>query len=269
MNNQIINITGVSGSRTAPVISDITAEENKRLLVITPGHNDAEILAKDISAFVDVPVFVLPDEGDDNLIYDSRDLSQSFEKRKVLTRMMNEESFVAVAGVKDALRKLPPIDFITGNRIEIKKGSTIDPEDVREKLYETGYDRFPMVEGKGQYAARGDILDIFAPDFENPVRIELFGDEVDSIRTFDIDTQKSLAKLDSVTIYPAGNFLRNKKVLDKAADKAESRYNREIRKADGERRDKLEEKEAWLTESLRTMTNLRSVEETRGPGIFF
>lgn len=79
----------------------------------------------------------------------------------------------------------------------------LEVDAIKQKLTAMGYENTPQVESAGQFAARGGILDIFPLTEENPVRIELWGDEVDSIRSFDVESQRSIENLECITIYPA------------------------------------------------------------------
>ena len=82
-------------------------------------------------------------------------------------------------------------------------GKEYNIKDLASELADMGYERYGIVEGTGQFSVRGGILDVFTPESENPVRIEFFGDEVDSIRSFDRETQRSLKNLKEIDIYPA------------------------------------------------------------------
>ena len=87
--------------------------------------------------------------------------------------------------------------------INIKNGDEVDLKEISTKLIECGYERVEVVEGKGEFSFRGGILDVFPPTAVYPYRIELFGDEIDSIRTFNIESQRSIEKVKSIDIFPA------------------------------------------------------------------
>ncbi|WP_334196111.1 CarD family transcriptional regulator, partial [Muricomes intestini] len=111
-----------------------------------------------------------------------------------------------------------PLKEVAGQRIHIAGTGNIDLTKLEKKLASMGYEREAQIEGPGQFAVRGGILDIFPLTEEMPVRIELWGDEVDSIRTFDIESQRSVERLDEVDIYPAsetiGENVENVSFLD-------------------------------------------------------
>ena len=105
--------------------------------------------------------------------------------------------------------------------LQIEKGSLVDEKKLAEKLVELGYEKVYQVESSGQFSIRGGIIDIFDLTEENPYRIELWGDEVDSIRSFDVLSQRSIEKLSSVTVYPATEFVLEEKQMHAGMAKLE------------------------------------------------
>ena len=101
---------------------------------------------------------------------------------------------------------LAPKESIEEKVLKIQNDSVLKLDEMAERLSDVGYDREVQVEGPGQFAVRGGILDIYPLTEEFPVRIEFWGDEVDSIRTFDPETQRSIEKLDEVEVFPATEF---------------------------------------------------------------
>ena len=106
---------------------------------------------------------------------------------------------------------LSPAEEIVSKRIQISSGDTVDFTKLQERLSGLGYAREVQIEGPGQFAVRGGILDIFPLTEEIPVRVELWGDEVDSIRTFDVESQRSIENLQKIEIYPAAELQSQKK----------------------------------------------------------
>ena len=104
---------------------------------------------------------------------------------------------------------LLPLGEFQKNILKIEIESTLDLEEMKKTLVSLGYERMGQVEGEGQFAIRGGILDIFPLTEETPVRVELWGDEVDSIRSFDVESQRSIENLMDIVIYPAVEFPQN------------------------------------------------------------
>ena len=114
-----------------------------------------------------------------------------------------------------------PKDFLS-YRLSIKTGDTVDLEQFISQLVKLGYEREEQVEGRGQFAVRGGILDIFPIQLENPVRIELFDIEVDSIRVFDIENQRSVQSIEQVDILSAKEFIFTRDEANEIAQRVQS-----------------------------------------------
>ena len=133
-------------------------------------------------------------------------------RMEVLRTLIEKEDKdpVTVITTMDAfLDGLPHPEEIRKERISLSGGDGVDLTEFEERLSALGYERESQIEGPGQFAVRGGILDVFPLTEENPVRIELWGDEVDSIRSFDVESQRSIENLESVTIYPASENWKN------------------------------------------------------------
>ena len=105
-------------------------------------------------------------------------------------------------------------------------GEEYDLKELAQALTDLGYERYGIVEGPGQFGLRGGILDIFTPESEDPVRIEFFGDEVDSIRTFDSVSQRSIKNLKETNIYPAREISGSDSFLQDGLEKLHRDYKR-------------------------------------------
>lgn len=140
-----------------------------------------------------------------------------------LFKLLREDYEIAIITAEAMMKKyIPPQKLIRLN-IDIELGGTLDKDALAEKLVMMGYVREHKVEGIGMFAIRGGIIDVFSPAMEYPVRIELFDDEVDSIRSFDIYTQKSIEKFQKINIIPSKSFLLpEKNIVDQAVKKMRS-----------------------------------------------
>lgn len=126
---------------------------------------------------------------------------------------------VVVAGVDALLVKYPPRDFFRKNTLEIAKGAEWPQDLLLDQLMDWGFVRVPMASNPGEIACRGDILDIFAPGYARPLRLEFFGDTVDGLRVFDPESQLSVGDTDSVTVIPAAPYLKDAKSLGQMEDR--------------------------------------------------
>ncbi|MEN6635067.1 MAG: transcription-repair coupling factor, partial [Clostridiaceae bacterium] len=123
---------------------------------------------------------------------------------------------VVAASAASLMQALAPKGAFAASQITISVGDTLEPRSLIERLVSAGYERVEMVEGRGQCAARGDLVDVFAPGEEYPVRIEFFGDEIDQMRTFDAVSQRSVEQIQAVVIRPALETPQPKELTQKA-----------------------------------------------------
>ena len=231
LKKQSIQVTGCIDVQKAHFI--YAAGAAKKKLIVTYSELRAKELCENYRLF-DKNVLFYPAK---DLIFYSADVQSNLlvqQRIRVLQKLMEEEEVTIVTtmgGIMDHL--LPPEVF--QKQIEtVESDSEFDMELWKKKLTAMGYERVGQVEGSGQFAVRGGILDIFPLTEENPVRIELWGDEIDSIRSFDVESQRSIENLDRIRIYPAGEFIaddgRIKKglaVLEKEAKRLADQFFQE------------------------------------------
>ena len=129
------------------------------------------------------------------------------ERIKCLRRMLEGKPVTVVTTFSSLMAPQIPLSAWKEHILKIDGKSRIDVGKLGERLVEMGYEKNYQVEAPGQFGIRGGIIDIFDLTEENPYRIELWGDEVDSIRSFDVLSQRSIEKLSSISIYPAGEML--------------------------------------------------------------
>ena len=122
---------------------------------------------------------------------------------KVIRALLEEKELTVVTSIDGCMDFLEPLEKIKSQLIHYENDSTIDMDQLKNKLVDLGYERVGQVEMPGQFSIRGGIVDIYCLTEENPWRIELWGDEIDSIRSFDAESQRSLENLEEITIYPA------------------------------------------------------------------
>lgn len=137
----------------------------------------------------------------------------------VLNEILNSRGKIIIANVAAATRYLPDPALFRSKTITFKIGAKFNISDIKKMLVKNGYSPVNKVDQSLQFASRGDILDIFSVNNDNPVRIEFFDDEIESIRYFDIATQTSISKLEEITILPANDVLLSDEETLKAPDK--------------------------------------------------
>ena len=265
MEKGIVCFSGISESRSIPVISGLIEEEGQSL-IITAGTARAERLASDLSFFSGREITVMPGEEGFFLRYDARDHEKLSGRLKVLKALRTDKNAVVVAPALAALKKMLPPETFQAAVIEIKMGEEYSPDELRKALVYMGYEHEELVESPGQFSVRGGILDVFPPDGEMPYRVELFGDEVDSIRTFDPETQRSRESVRSLTIYPAEQLIIDGEMFSAAVKKLRNAYDRQIKKLsagktdNGQAIENLEKRRDELAEYIGTASNIQLLE---------
>ena len=196
----ITNHSGISGSRTAYLLAEKIREKKKLLAVVSSGQAAAR-LADDLVFYMPLlNVIVLPEEEDVHVLYEARDRRSLVKRIQALTALTGSSPdadpetgagmTAVIAPVSAALKLTESPERFRRSVISVKVGKRVDPHDLRKQLSEAGYQASAVTESPGEYTSRGGILDVYSPAMDSAVRIEFFDDEVDSIRTFDVETQR-------------------------------------------------------------------------------
>ena len=230
MRKGIIGIAGVSESRSARIISDIIKSEQGKSLVIAGSEARAKRLADDLSFFTSRPVRVCPAEDQIFLRFEARSHDRMIDRLSALDALRTEDDCIVVAPVTAAIKKTLPHGIFEQKRLVMKVGDLFDLEQLKESLVQLGYERMSLVEGRGEFSIRGGILDVFTPTADNPCRIEFFDTEVDSVREFDIDTQRSVRNMDAIEIGPAEQMLLDKTLFKEASERVSRAYTAQAKK---------------------------------------
>lgn len=200
-----ILVSGLIEGQRTELMSYLSRRFEKYVLIT---HNDGE--AQKVYTVLQKkglnPVII---ESEEIRFYSVEAKDRTLEAKLVnnLFKLSKEDYDVAIISADALIKKYVPRSIMKANSYEIKLGEVLEKNKFIDKLINMGYVREHKVEGVGQFSIRGGIIDIFTPNFENPVRIELFDDEIDSIRPFDIFTQKSIEKIKKIKILPARSFL--------------------------------------------------------------
>lgn len=195
-----VSVTGVSNIHKAQLIYT-HSPENKISLVITGSEAAAKKLCDDINEMAGNETAVLFPSKELSLTY-SESASADYERQRIsaLTKSVRNECRIICAGIEAVMQPTVPPDVLIDNIITITQESEIETEKLCLNLAKCGYQRCDMVEGAGQFSVRGSIIDIFPVHSDLPVRIELFGDEVDSISYFETDSQRRTESLEKIEI---------------------------------------------------------------------
>lgn len=180
---------------------------NKQILLITYDESKSRRLYEDIRDLGNENIELFPKK--EKLFYDiDASSSETLNRRlRVISKLLNGERIIVVASLESLVDKLIGREIYVDYTLRIDFEDRVNLDELMNNLIAAGYERVHMVEGIGQYSIRGGIIDIFSPNNDNPYRVELFDDEVDSIRTFDVITQRSLEKINKIIITPAKEVL--------------------------------------------------------------
>src|SRR5699024_2613974 len=143
------------------------------------------------------------------------------ERINALTKWLQSETGILIAPVAALKRMLPPVSYLQSYQLPFIEGEQITTQTYLSHLVEMGYERVDMVTAPSEFSMRGGIIDIYPPTEKHPMRIELFDDEIDSVRYFDADTQRSLEKQAECIIGPATELLLTKKDMVRAGERLE------------------------------------------------
>lgn len=225
-------VFGVTSSYRDYIMAGLAERAGGVTLVIAPGEKEAGEITDNLKVLLDIPVFHFP-------VLELLPFPVLAQDREVLTRRLKvldavcderEGKKVVVASTEALMRRLCPKEVFCGARIKLAVGDRQDPGELLKKLVALGYERVDMVESVGQVSLRGGILDVYSPTFEQPLRFEFFDDEVDSIRPFDVSTQRSTGKFLQVTVGPALELVVSQEGWERARETVLNQYQIQVRK---------------------------------------
>ncbi|MDR2642330.1 MAG: transcription-repair coupling factor [Planctomycetaceae bacterium] len=233
-----ISIDGAIGSSCALAIAALAQSGNSPLLVIVPNQDELDHVAYDLEQFTNnsIPIINFPqlrelplskptpesqsqlfnvtnnldvENCTDNSTSEYNSLEDEFnfrlhideifgERIRILKILPSIHSYIIVTTIAALMQPVPPVKLLTSHTLSLAIGTQIDMGQLRKKLIRAGFHSTSAVELSGEFAVRGYIIDIFAPDWEKPIRVEFFGDEIESIRQFDITNQRSLNAVDKI-----------------------------------------------------------------------
>ncbi len=218
-----INIWGLDG-RVSPLLIEALAKESQVKLIVTHSERRARQIEEDYR-FYDRQVRYYP--AKDLLFYyaDIHGNATVKSRLDIFKDIASGERLTVVTTIDGLMDKLPKLSHITGNVIEINEQESVDISKLSNQLVSLGYEKTSMVEESGQFSVRGGIIDIFPLTEECPYRIELWGDDVDSIRMFDVESQRSIENCKSLSIYPAVEMSLTDEMIEKGLKKLQKEYD--------------------------------------------
>lgn len=141
------------------------------------------------------------------------------DRARALHKILTDSQAIIVTTIESLMIPHMPKSIFASHHLALEVGQVVEIDQAEKHLIYGGYEKVDMVEQPGQFARRGAILDIYSPAIQDPIRMEFFDDEIDSIRSFDVESQKSIDKLTSILIYPCREVVMNEKVIEEAIAK--------------------------------------------------
>lgn len=224
-----IAISGLTDMGMIQISAAINEFGKKPICIVTYNEIQAKKLYEDIKYFTDKVVFFQKKEVVTyDYVAESKDLP--YERINALNEIKSKKNLIVITTIEALMQKIPTKKSLYQNELNFKIGDSYDIEEIKQKLVKLGYARCDLIEGKGQFSIRGGIVDVSLNE-KTGVRIEFWGDEVDSIRNFNIESQRSINTLEKLEIYPAHEYLLEssiEKICNKIKEEYKNTKNQEI-----------------------------------------
>lgn len=222
-----ISLQGLSEENIPHIVAALNQHTDRQVLLVTYNEIRAKKLLEDIKFYMNGKAELFPSR--EMVFYDIQAHSHEItnQRIKVLNRLRRNQSSIVVTSIEAVLNRIIDSRLFDKYEFTLEFGQIVDLEEVSKKFSVLGYERVDIIEGKGQYSVRGGIIDFFPVDAYTPYRVELFDDEIDSIRTFDIKNQRSIENIKKVSVSFAHEIL----IEDESKEKMVSEVEGDIEKA--------------------------------------
>ncbi|WP_306484821.1 transcription-repair coupling factor [Anaerococcus sp.] len=219
-----IYLSGLTDGFKPHLVLALFEKFEESIVIIAENEKRAEIYYDSINGIRENQAYLFPSLDINFYNIKSIDNKKLSQRMEVLTKLAKGKNFIVITTLKAMTNKLSTLDRFNKSFVKIKDEDIIDVNNFIENLINLNYTANSLVENKGDFAKRGSIIDFWPVSYDNPIRIELFDDEVDSIRLFDKDSQRTLEKISEAEISPVTELMYSKEDYDKAI----KNINREI-----------------------------------------
>ncbi len=222
-------ISGINDESMAYLVSNLIDSATDKILLITSNEAKSRKYEQEIKSYTENVVRLLPKEF---ILYNVDALSKDVDHKRaeILYNIIDSKKSIVTASINSIITRVMPKDRFKESIIELKYGKNYNLDELRSSLVKLGYERVDLIEGVGQFSIRGGIVDVFSPSETNPVRIEFFDDEIDSLRIIDIKTQRSIKNLTATKIIPCGDILFHKEEINKVLSYIKQDYQNRLEK---------------------------------------
>lgn len=205
-NSKNVGLVGLNDEFFSLYINKLFNDNNKNILIVTSSLFEANVLFNFLSSYTqDVLLFPMDDFLTTESIAISPDLK--INRLETINSLIKNNKKIVITHLNGYLRYLPQKNNYINSIIHLKKGIEFDRDELIKKITSLGYTKESIVTKTGEYGIRGFVIDVFPVEYEHPIRIEFFGDEIDSIRFFDEENQKSIESVNECLIYPNSEFI--------------------------------------------------------------
>lgn len=248
-------LSGVTPTLQGQLISALKETHDKPLLIVVRNEHDGRKLYDSLVDISDVNIspFLLDEFMTVNVLSASSELR--FERLQTLKSLVENPVQIVIANIGAIRRYLTPKDALAKSEVLLSTGSIYDPADLLQKATQLGYKRVSTVVTVGEFSMRGGIFDIFPKEVEHPIRIEFFDDEVETIRSFDIETQRSIEKIDKAKITLLYEFYFERSLATSFDQTVQPLLDKHLSSLSGESKDVL------LTEVNKDIARIQSYSE--------
>lgn len=254
-----IEISGVSESGRSYIIEGIYENIKRPIVILTQNDIEAKNLYEDLNFYSD-EVYYFP--AKEVVFYNIDAISGDlrWERLKVIKEILNDKPKIIVTSIDSITAVYTPKKLFKEYTFNFQVGDEVYFKDLSRKLLECGYERVEVVEGKGEFSLRGGIVDIYPPTSAHPVRIEVFGDEIESIRTFNKNSQRSIEKIDKVEIFPAKEVIITDEGLNRAKNKMTQELEDIVKQSEDIQSDRIKRLKEIISKNTESLTETLTFE---------
>ena len=225
-----LNITGLCAEQKVYVAMALARLNNRKAVFIVPDSARARTAASYCAAFTDGPVALLMPSELSLVSAEASSRELELNRSVALSELVTGDFGAAVITSGSLINKIEPADVFKKRIIDLKVGQELERDELVDRLILNGYENVPQVMEKGEFSVRGDIVDIYSPSYTEPVRISFFDTEIDQIKTFDRETQRSTGQLEETRAVPASVFAFPEDKRDGIADSILERVQEDLQK---------------------------------------
>ncbi|MBP1609638.1 MAG: transcription-repair coupling factor, partial [Acidobacteria bacterium] len=231
---RVLSLSGaVSGAKSLAIAKAILTEQ-RPAAILTATNEEARQIAQEVRFYLDlfspVPVIELPSLEVDPYRGLSPHPEIAAARAQALWQLLQDGPRIMVASARAAAVRLPDPQRFFARCLQLKQGENCSLENLRQHLLESGYVENDPITGPGEFSVRGGILDVFSPQMENPARLEFFGDTLESVRSFDLDSQRSIGSTEHIEIIPMREYCPGNEIFRHWADQVPGMWSEPYQK---------------------------------------